>query len=187
MDELTDVVITYDFGDRKETADRNVIRTWLSRNEDQDLVLDSQKIAQYIKTLAEKYDTIGTQRSFVTYNSREITVSGGDYGWQIDQEKETQALYQAVTDKKTQVREPEYQKKAMSRNTNDIGYTYVEINLAAQRLVVYQEGVPVADTGIMLRAEQSREFIQWEKCSLPERQRQELSTTGSLIARGWES
>ncbi len=195
MDELTDVVITYDFGDRKETADRNVIRTWLSRNEDQDLVLDSQKIAQYIKTLAEKYDTIGTQRSFVTYNSREITVSGGDYGWQIDQEKETQALYQAVTDKKkydtigtqrsfvtynsreitvsggdygwqidqeketqalyqavtdkkTQVREPEYQKKAMSRNINDIGYTYVEINLAAQRLVVYQEGMPVADTGI---------------------------------------
>lgn len=148
MNELTDVVITYDFGDRKETADRNVIRTWLSRNENQDLVLDSQKIAQYIKTLAEKYDTIGTQRSFVTYNSREITVSGGDYGWQIDQEKETQALFQAVTDKKTQVREPEYQKKAMSRDTNDIGYTYVEINLAAQRLVVYQEGMPVADTGI---------------------------------------
>ena len=66
----------------------------------------------------------------------------------INQEKETQALYQAVTDKKTQVWEPEYQKKAMSRNTNDIGYTYVEINLAAQRLVVYQEGMPVADTGI---------------------------------------
>lgn len=148
MNELTDVVVTYDFGDRKETVDRNVIRTWLSRNEEQDLVLDSQKIAQYIKTLAEKYDTIGTQRSFVTYNGREITVSGGDYGWKLDQEKEAQALYQEVINKTTQVREPEYQKKAMSRDTNDIGYTYVEINLAAQRLVVYQNGMPAADTGI---------------------------------------
>ena len=36
----------------------------------------------------------------------------------------------------------------MSRNTNDIGYTYVEIDLPAQRLVVYQDGTPVADTGI---------------------------------------
>ena len=29
MNELTDVVITYDFGDRKETVDRNVISEWL--------------------------------------------------------------------------------------------------------------------------------------------------------------
>lgn len=148
MNKLTDVVITYDFSDRKETVDRNVIRSWLSRNEEQDLFLDKEKIADYIKTLARKYDTIGTERSFVTYNNREITVSGGDYGWVIDQQKETAALYQAIMDQKTQVREPEYQTKAMSRDINDIGYTYVEIDLAGQRLVVYQNGNPVADTGI---------------------------------------
>lgn len=148
MNELTDLVITYDFSDRKETADRNVIRSWLTRDENQDLVLDKEKIAVYVKTLAEKYDTIGTERSFITYNSREINVFGGDYGWVIDQDKETEALYQAVCDKKTQVREPEYRQKAMSRDTNDIGYTYVEIDLPGQRLVVYQDGIPVADTGI---------------------------------------
>lgn len=148
MNALTDVVITYDFGDRKETVDRNVIRTWLSRNDSQDLVLDRQKISQYLKTLAEKYDTIGTERSFVTYRNREIVVSGGDYGWLMDQEKETEELYQAVSHKKTQVRKPEYQVSARSRDTNDIGYTYIEIDLAEQRLVVYHDGIPVADTGI---------------------------------------
>ena len=45
MNELTDVVITYDFDDRKETVDRNVIRTFLSRDENEDLVLDKEKIA----------------------------------------------------------------------------------------------------------------------------------------------
>lgn len=153
MNELTDMVITYDFSDRKETIDRNVIRSWLSRNKEDDLVLDKEKIASYIKTLAEKYDTIGAERSFATYDNRKISVIGGDYGWVIDQEKETEALYQAVSDKVTQVREPIYLQTAMSRNINDIGYTYVEIDLPRQRLVVYHDGNPVADTGIYASGE----------------------------------
>ena len=149
MNELTDVVITYDFDDRKETVDRNVIRTFLSRDGNEDLVLDKEKIADYVKTLGEKYDTVGTERTFETYDNRQITVSGGNYGWVIDQrKKETEILYQEIISKNTQVRKPEYKQSGMSRNTNDIGYTYVEINLPAQRLVVYQDGIPVADTGI---------------------------------------
>ena len=50
---------------------------------------------------------------------------------------------------KTQVREPEYSQNAMSRDTNDIGYTYVEMDLPNHRLVVYQNGTPAADTGII--------------------------------------
>lgn len=146
MNELTDVVITYDFSDRKETVDRSVIRGWLTRDDNGDLTVDKQAVAEYVKQLADKYDTPGTERSFVTYDNREITVSGGTYGWIIDQQKETDELYQAVIDKKTQVREPEYSQKATSRNTNDIGYTYVEIDLTGSRLVYYKDGQPVVDT-----------------------------------------
>ena len=96
MNELTDVVITYDFDDRKETVDRNVIRTFLSRDENEDLVLDKEKIADYVKTLGAKYDTVGTERTFETYDNRQISVSGGNYGWVIDQEKEAEALYQEI-------------------------------------------------------------------------------------------
>lgn len=149
MNELTDVVITYDFGDRKETVDRTVIREWLSRDENGALILDKEKISAYVAALGEKYNTPGLTRAFETYDNREITVSGGDYGWVIDEAKETDALYQAVTDRKTQVREPVYQQSAMSRDTNDIGYSYVEVDLPNHRLVVYRDGVPVVDTGIL--------------------------------------
>ena len=149
MNELTDVVITYDFSDRKETVDRSVICGWLTRDENGDLMLDKEKISAYVASLGEKYDTVGSSRTFETYDNREVIVSGGDYGWVIDQEKETEALYQAVAEKKTQVREPEYSQKAMSRDTNDIGYTYVEVDLPNHRLVVYQNGTPAADTGII--------------------------------------
>ena len=147
MNELTDVVITYDFGDRKETVNRSVIREWLARDENDDLTVDRQAVADYVKQLAEKYDTPGTERDFVTYDNREITVSGGTYGWIIDQSKETDELYQTVMNRETQVREPEYSQKATSRNTNDIGYSYIEIDLTNGRLVFYKDGQPVVDTG----------------------------------------
>ena len=88
-----------------------------------------------------------TERTFSTYDNQEITVSGGNYGWVIDQEKETDALYQDIMDKKTEVREPVYEQEAQSRNTNDIGYSYIEIDLTRQRMVLYQNGSPIVDTG----------------------------------------
>ena len=62
-------------------------------------------------------------------------------------EKETDALYQDIMDKKTEVREPVYEQEAQSRNTNDIGYSYIEIDLTRQRMVLYQNGSPIVDTG----------------------------------------
>ena len=147
MNDLTDVVITYDFSDRKESVNRAVIKEWLTRNENGDLVLDKTAIAKYIAGLAEKYDTVGTERTFSTYDNQDITVSGGNYGWVIDQKKETDVLYQDILDKKTEVREPIYEQTAESRNTNDIGYSYIEIDLTRQRMVLYQNGTPIADTG----------------------------------------
>ncbi len=42
--------------------------------------------------LAEKYDNIGAERNFTSLSGRQINVSGGTYGWKIDQEKETAQL-----------------------------------------------------------------------------------------------
>lgn len=150
MNELTDVVITYDFSDRKETVDRTLIKEWLGRDEDGNLMLDKNAIASYVGQLASKYDTVGTERTFSTYDNREVTVSGGTYGWLIDQPEEADGLYKAIFDKKTQVREPVYAQEAVSRDVNDIGYSYVEVNLTDRRLVLYKSGNPVVDTGIVI-------------------------------------
>ncbi|MFR8756148.1 MAG: L,D-transpeptidase family protein, partial [Clostridium sp.] len=149
MNDLTDVVVTYDFSDRKETVDRSVIKGMLGRDENDNLVVSKDAVAAYVADLAGKYDTAGTERTFSTYDNRDITVSGGNYGWVIDQQKESNALYKDITEKKTEVREPVYEQKAASRKINDIGYSYIEIDLSAQRMVLYQSGSPVVDTGLV--------------------------------------
>lgn len=149
VNKLTDVVITYDFADRTETVDRDVIKNWLVKDEKGDYTLDREQAAAYVNDLGYKYDTFGCTRNFRTYDGREITITGGDYGWAIDQTAETDALIDAIRSGKTQVREPVYAYEGWSRDSNDIGYTYVEIDLTNQRMVFYKDGVPVVDTDVV--------------------------------------
>ena len=49
---------------RKETVDRSVIKNWLTKDENDDLVLDKAVIADYISELAKKYDTVWHRTNF---------------------------------------------------------------------------------------------------------------------------
>lgn len=149
INKLTDVVITYDFADRTETVDRDVIKNWLIKDSNGNYTLDEQKVASYVNDLGYKYDTFGCTRTFVTYDGREKTIQGGDYGWAIDQAAETEALMNVIKSGETLVREPVYAYKGWSRGTNDIGNTYVEIDLTNQRMVFYKEGIPIVDTPVV--------------------------------------
>lgn len=149
MNKLTDVIITYDFADRTETVDRSVIKNWLVKNKKGNYTLDKEKVAAYVNELGYKYDTFGCTRTFITYDGREKTIPGGDYGWAIDQAAETEGLIKAIKSGETQVREPIYAYSAWSRDTNDIGYTYVEIDLTNQRMVFYLNGDPIVDTPVV--------------------------------------
>lgn len=93
-------MITYDFDDRTETVDRDMIKNWLTIDENGLYTLDKKQIEAYISELAAKYDTVGTERTFNTYDGREITVSGGNYGWQIDQKAELKELTELIKTEK---------------------------------------------------------------------------------------
>ena len=149
MNQLCDIIITYDFADRTETVDRTVIKNWFGFDENGNVILDENLVRQYVSELGLKYDTMGQTRTFLTYDNREKEIKGGDYGWVIDQEGEVKALIEAIESGVTQVREPVYLYSGYSRGTNDIGSTYVEIDLTNQRLVFYKNGTPVVDTPIV--------------------------------------
>ena len=108
INKLTDVVITYDFDDRTETVDKEVIRDWLKKNKKGDYTLDKKQVSAYVSELAEKYDTVGQERTFHTYDGREITLNEGTYGWEINQEAEVKELISLIKKGKTLVREPVY-------------------------------------------------------------------------------
>ncbi|MCI9137989.1 MAG: L,D-transpeptidase family protein [Lachnospiraceae bacterium] len=139
--------ITYEFGDEKETLDGKTINQWISvDNKKQKAVLSEEKIAEYIDSLANTYNTAGKSKSLSSSYGTNVTVSGGDYGWKIDREKEAEALKKDIKKGETISKEPEYSQRAVSRSGNDYGDTYVEVNLTAQHLYYYKNGSLILET-----------------------------------------
>jgi lipoprotein-anchoring transpeptidase ErfK/SrfK len=132
--------IIYLFGKRNEIVDGNVIHQWLSVDENLDVSIDQEAVKQYINELSKQYDSVGKVRSFQTSTGKIIEVKGGLYGWKINRKAESKELIANITQGKVIRKEPVYQQRALSRAENEIGNTYVEINITKQHLWFYKDG-----------------------------------------------
>lgn len=132
--------ITYIFRGQHELLDGNIINRWLSVDEDLEVVINEKEIMHYLQGLSKKYDTVGTARKFKTSVNKTIEVKGGFYGWKIDCAAEAKALLESIKCGEVLEKEPIYAQKAFTGGENDIGNTYVEINLTRQYLWFYKDG-----------------------------------------------
>lgn len=146
---LAQAYITYDFGDRTELVNATVIADWIVQSVDGTYVIDDMAVTAYVEALAAKYDTFGLTRTFYTSIGTVETLSGGDYGWCIDQNATVVALMQALESGYQGTMEPVYLFSGMCRDTNDIGDTYVEICISQQRMWCYKDGVCIVDTPVV--------------------------------------
>ncbi|WP_461204869.1 L,D-transpeptidase family protein [Clostridium sp. DL1XJH146] len=137
--------ITYNFGSDNVVLDGNTINTWLSVDDTMEVKLDEQEVKNYIDELANNYNTIGSKRNFATSSGSTIQVSGGDYGWSVDRAEETVALIESIKAGEIVTKETAFSQRAMCLGKNDIGNTYVEINLSNQHLWFYKNGLLIAD------------------------------------------
>lgn len=139
------VVITYTFGTEKEVLDGNTIVTWITMDGAQ-MTFDRTMAEEYVASLRKKYDTIFRQRKFLTSYGEEITIDKGDYGWWMNTDQETEELIGMLERGESGERVPVYRQKAASYETPDYGNSYVEINLTAQHLFLYQNGECVLES-----------------------------------------
>lgn len=132
--------ITYTFGDQKEIIDGSTINKWLKVNDNLDVTIDQNEERTYLNGIFSKYETVGKTRSFVTTSGNTINVSGGDYGWLVNTNKEMQDLNSIMKKGQVITKEPSYKQKAASHSADDIGNTYVEVDLSKQHLWFYKNG-----------------------------------------------
>ena len=146
---LLTVTVTIDFSDRQEVINGDVMKDWLTTDEDGNVDLDQAKVREYVQQLQYKYDTFGSSREFKTSSGQTITVSGGDYGWLIAPNDTTAKIIEAIKSGQSQTIEPEYTYTGYCRDTNDIGNTYVEISLDQQHMWFYKDGQLIVSTDVV--------------------------------------
>ena len=139
--------IVYDWHGMEEVVDGDLIQEWLDIDWDNRHVsIDAQAVREYINGLSKKHDTFGKEREFRTSEGRMITLKPGSYGWRVDRAKETEKLVKLIRAGSQVSREPEYLYMAAAKGENDIGDSYVEINLTAQHLYLYVEGELITES-----------------------------------------
>lgn len=146
MNKYINVAVTYEFGERYEICDKTYIQDWLEYDDSFNVTFNLEKVRSYIDSIARIYNTYGKTRDFKNHAGKIIEVSGGDYGWLMDRAAETTRLVDLIKEGKNVQVEPTYSQLARSRDTNDIGDSYVEIDLSAQHVWAYKDGKLVVDS-----------------------------------------
>jgi lipoprotein-anchoring transpeptidase ErfK/SrfK len=141
--------ITYVFGSKNEIVDANIISGWLSVDENLDVFINEKAVREYVQGLAKQYDTVGIVRNIKTSTGKKVEVKGGFYGWKMNWTAEAKALIQNIKRGEVLKKEPMYIQKAVERGEDDIGNTYVEINITRQHLWFYKEGKLIVEGPIV--------------------------------------
>lgn len=142
---LTGTTITYKFGDEAEVLDGSIIKDWLVMN-GSTVDIDEELVREYVNSLSRKYDTWGRKREFTTTEGETITIAEGAYGWWMNRADETAELIAQIKSGQSGERIPVYRAQAAQYGEDDIGNTYVEIDLTSQHLWVYNDGELVEES-----------------------------------------
>ena len=148
MNQIAQMKITLKIGEDQETVPQEKIISWIGIDENANMVVHDEAIRAYVGELAGKYDTVGKNRSFHTSYGAVVNIFSGDYGRKVDQEAEFNALKENLTDGRDLTRDLNFSQKAAGGAGDDIGSSYVEVNLTAQHLFVYKDGKKVVDTAV---------------------------------------
>lgn len=142
--------VTLEMGDQSVQINPEMTaETFLSLDMDGNYYVDDSKVSSYIVKLADKTDTIGRKRTFHTSLGTTVELEGGDYGWTLDADSTAQELEEALKEKKKGTLEPVYFTTGLCRDKNDIGNTYVEIDLTNQHMWFYKNGSLIVDTPVV--------------------------------------
>lgn len=137
--------VTYDWNGSTVVLDKEQLREWISIV-DNEPVLDTEQVKSFVKKQAAQHDTYGKYRNFTTIHGVQLNLCRASYGWKTDTDAETEEIIQLIQQGSTVNREPTYKVTARKKGTNDIGNSYVEVDLTHQHLYLYSDGQIVLET-----------------------------------------
>lgn len=149
LNKFASTKIVYRFGEETVTLDGRIIHQWLKVNDDLEIEINIKDVKNFLNALSKKYDTVGIVRNFQSSTGKIVEVKGGLYGWKINLGAEIIALIEIIKKGVVVEREPIYAQKAFSREKNDIGRTYIEINITKQHLWFYKDGKLICEGDVV--------------------------------------
>ena len=95
MNKYLKASITYTMSE-SVVVDKTLISTWIGVDDNMNVVFDNDAMKAWFTEFGDKYDTVGTTRNLTTPTGKATTVTGGTYGWSIDEDTELVNLQNSI-------------------------------------------------------------------------------------------
>ncbi|MCL2718681.1 MAG: L,D-transpeptidase [Lachnospiraceae bacterium] len=148
LNRLVGTKIIYDWNSSEIILDGDLIHQWVSEENGVFTVCEEQ-VREFVITHARENDTYGRRRTFVTTAGVERSLPGGGFGWRTNRTAEIEELLELIQYGVVMEREPNYLLRGWHKGQNDIGPSYVEIDLTNQHLYLYIEGERILDSELV--------------------------------------
>lgn len=130
--------ITYKMGEETFTISPEKLSSLLK--DDMSGKADESAVQKYVADMAAKFNNVGAERHFTSFTGKEITVSGGTYGWTIDQAAEAAQLTTDINSHEDVSREPVYSFSGYGEYARNMGTTYIDVDISQQKVRFFKEG-----------------------------------------------
>ena len=132
--------ITYELGKDTFTLSAQELENLMK--DDQSGEADPDKVANFAKGLKAEYDIVGSEREFTSFTGKTFKVSGGDYGWIVDEEGEAEQLEKDINSHEDVSRPPVFSQKGNGEysKTLELGDTYIDVDLTKQHVIYFEKG-----------------------------------------------
>ncbi|MCR4959919.1 MAG: L,D-transpeptidase family protein [Lachnospiraceae bacterium] len=140
--------LTMDMGDEKITIDNRILSRFVTleendrflRNEEGGLYISDSEIRSFVDDTCDRYDTYDKPRKYKAHNGKVYEIDKILYGTLVNRDAMYEYLDPAIKEGKKELYTPEYLHKAYHRGLDDIGPTYIEIDLEKQVLYYFRDG-----------------------------------------------
>lgn len=134
------------------TLDGSTIAGWITFDESLTPTLNQEALTTWAQQLGQSFNTVGTERTYTRPDGKQITVSGGTFGWTVNVDAVVQAVQTAVAEHQTgEIDLP-------CTTTGDV-YTgagqpdwgaYIDVDISEQRARYYDaSGTLLWETGVV--------------------------------------
>lgn len=149
--------IIFKDGDLERILNVGTVRDWMLTDEKGMPLLDAsgkielntEKAAEYAVGLAGVFDTYGKEHIWQKHNGGTVSLKYSGSGYVVDQEAEAEQLLKDVLSGKQETRKPVYAKEGKGRGNAEIGETYIEVDMSAQKLYYFVDGSMKLSTDIV--------------------------------------
>lgn len=136
-----DITFTLD-GAPAANVNATTIGAWVSVTPEYEVLFDSDALNAWAEEVGNQFNTVGSERTYMRPDGKEVTVKGGSYGWKVDSSALASAVVEAVQNgTAAEIEIPVLQsgRGFTAVGAQDWGARYVDVDISEQYARFYDD------------------------------------------------